>query len=1076
MSEIVRTAFPPFLADGGEMGARMRAHDWSGSPLGRPERWAPCLQATVSLMLGSRFPMFVAFGPDLVFLYNEAYAEILGDKHPAALGDRFCNIWSEIWPEIRPLIDSALAGAATWSENMPLVMNRNGYDEPTRFTFSYSPVRDEAGRVAGMFCVCTETTGRVRAEERLREAEARIRALTDHLPGGYVFQLATPLDGSDRRFLYVSQGFERMTGVAAEAALADPAAAYDLILPDYRAGIAAAEATAIRDLAQFDVEAPMRRPDGSLVWTRIISAPRRVGDIVIWDGLHLDDTARRRTEEQLRESERRLRLATEAAEIGLWDVDVVAGTLFWPARVKAMFGISADVPVSMADYYAGLHPEDREATSAAYASALDPVRRAVYDVEYRTVGLEDGIVRWVAAKGRGIFEDGRCVRVVGTAIDITARKQAEEALRASEAQFRVLSQVLPNFVWATDAAGAADWFNERVYAYAGRPPGSLDGAGWRAVIHPDDQERVAEEWLAAVRSRTDYQSEYRLRRADGTFRWFLARAQPVLAANGTVARWVGTSTDIDDQKRLMAELVRFNETLEQRVAERTAEHDRVWRNSRDLLAVVGADGIFRAVNPAWHSILGHEPAEVVGRSFLDFVWPEDADPTQAALDAAAAAHDLTDFENRYRHKDGTPRLISWRTSLEGDRVYAYGRDITAEKVQAEALRHAEEALRQSQKLEAVGQLTGGVAHDFNNLLTIIRSSVDFLRRPDLAEERRSRYLNAVSETVDRAAKLTGQLLAFARRQALKPETLDVGARLRSVADLLDTVTGARITVVTDLPDHPCFIRVDLSQFETALVNMAVNARDAMDGAGTLTLRLRCGAALPPIRGHAGAPGPFAAVSLTDTGSGIGPDVLARVFEPFFTTKEVGKGTGLGLSQVFGFAKQSGGDVAVESAPGRGTTFTLYLPQVEPEGSGGDAAAETDAVDPGGAGQRVLVVEDNIEVGRFATQILEDLGYETTWAANAEAALDQLGTDGAVFDVVFSDVVMPGMGGIALARLLRERMPHLPVVLASGYSHVLAQEGTRGFELLHKPYSADQVSRMLRKVIGAKRVQPKGGRP
>ena len=1076
MSETVRTADLPFLAEGGAMGARVRAHDWSGSPLGRPERWAPCLRATLSLILGSRFPMFVAFGPDLVFLYNDAYAEILGDKHPAALGARFRDVWPEIWPEIGPLIDRALAGAATWSENMPLTMNRHGYDEPTWFTFSYAPVRDEAGRVAGLYCACTETTGRVLAEARLRETEARIRALADHLPGGYVYQLAMAPDGADRRFLYVSQGFERMTGVAAEAVLADPAVAYDLILPEYRAGLAEAEAGAIRDLAHFDVEAPMRRPDGTRVWTRIISAPRRVGDGLVWDGLHLDDTVRHRTEEQLRESERRLRLATESAEIGLWDVDVVADTLFWPARVKAMFGISADVPVTMADYYAGLHPEDREATSAAFASALDPDRRALYDVEYRTVGKEDGVVRWVAAKGRGIFEGGRCVRVIGTAIDVTARKQAEEALRASEAQFRVLSQVLPNFVWATDAGGAADWFNERVYAYAGREPGTLDGAGWRGIIHPDDRDRVDEEWRAAVRSRADYQSEYRLRRADGAYRWFLARAQPVRAADGAVTRWVGTSTDIDDQKRLMAELVRFNVTLEQRVAERTAEHDRVWRNSRDLLVVVGADGIFRAVNPAWQTILGHEPAEVVGRSFLDFVWPEDAGPTREALDAAAAARDLTDFENRYRHKDGTPRLISWRTSVEGAHVYAYGRDVTAEKAQAEALRRAEEALRQSQKLEAVGQLTGGVAHDFNNLLTIIRSSVDFLRRPDLAEERRSRYLNAVSETVDRAAKLTGQLLAFARRQALKPEILDVGARLRGVADLLDTVTGARIAVVTELPDQPCFIRVDLSQFETALVNMAVNARDAMDGAGTLTLRLHCGAALPPIRGHAGAPGPFAAIALTDTGTGIAPDVLARVFEPFFTTKEVGKGTGLGLSQVFGFAKQSGGDVAVESAPGRGATFTLYLPQVEPEASCAAAAAEAAALDPGGAGQRVLVVEDNIEVGRFATQILEDLGYATTWAANAEEALDQLGADGAAFDVVFSDVVMPGMGGIALARLLRRRMPHLPVVLASGYSHVLAQEGIRDFELLHKPYSADQVSRVLRKVVGARRRRPRGGQP
>ena len=1046
------------------MGALMRTHDWSASPLGPPQSWPGCLRSTVSLMLGSRFPMFVAFGPELGFLYNDAYREILGDKHAAALGGRFRDIWPEIWPDILPLIDRALAGEATWSEDMPLVMNRHGYDERTWFTFSYSPLRDEEGRITGMFCACTETTGRVQAETGLREAEARLRAVTDHLPSGYVYQIATPRDGASRRFLYVSQGLERMTGMSAEAVLADPAAAYGLILPEHRGRVAEAEAVAIRDLTPFDVEAPMRRPDGRLLWTRIISAPRLADDHVIWDGLHLDDTARRQAEEQLRESERRLRLATEAAEVGLWDVDEVNQTLFWPARVKAMFGISPDVPVSMADYYAGLHPDDREATSAAYAAAADPACRAVYDVEYRTVGKEDGIVRWVAAKGRGVFEDGRCIRVIGTAIDITARKQAEEALRASEEQFRILSQVLPNFVWATNADGTASWFNERVYAYAGIPVGELDADGWRSIIHPDDRERVTETWRAAVSSRSDYQCEYRLRRADGTYRWFLARAQPLRASDGAVVRWVGTSTDIDGQKRVMAELVRFNEALEQRVAERTAEHDRVWRNSRDLLVVIGADGVFRAANPAWETILGHGPSEVVGRHFAEFIWPEDAASTHAALERAARSEPLTDFENRYRHRDGTPRWISWRTAIEGDLVYAYGRDVTAEKAQAEALREAEEALRQSQKLEAVGQLTGGVAHDFNNLLTIIRSSVDFLRRPDLPEERRGRYLAAVSETVDRAAKLTGQLLAFARRQALKPETLDVGARLRGVADLLDTVTGGRIRVVTQLPARPCFVRVDLSQFETALVNMAVNARDAMDGAGTLTLRLECGVPLPPIRGHAGAAGPFAAVSLSDTGVGIAPEVLTHVFEPFFTTKEVGKGTGLGLSQVFGFAKQSGGDVAVESEPGRGTTFTLYLPEAEPGTAAADETAEGPAVEPGGLGQRVLVVEDNVEVGRFATQILEDLGYRASWAANAEDALDTLGPDGAGFDAVFSDVVMPGMGGVELARLLKRRLPNLPVVLASGYSHVLAQEGSHGFELLQKPYSAEQVSRVLRRAI------------
>ena len=380
------------------------------------------------------------------------------------------------------------------------------------------------------------------------------------------------------------------------------------------------------------------------------------------------------------------------------------------------------------------------------------------------------------------------------------------------------------------------------------------------------------------------------------------------------------------------------------------------------------------------------------------------------------------------------------------------------------LKQTEAALRQSQKLEAIGQLTGGVAHDFNNLLTIIRSSVDFLRMPNLSTERRNRYMTAVSETVERAAKLTSQLLAFARRQPLKPEVIDVGKQVQSLGDMLETVTGARIQVKVELCDRPCYVRADLSQFETALINMALNARDAMNGQGTLSLRLHCGDGMPPIRGHAGAGQPFAAIALADTGTGITLEVLEHIFEPFFTTKEVGKGTGLGLSQVFGFAKQSGGNVDVSTVVGEGTVFTLYLPEVEPEKSHEPAKEETAPLVLEKGRRRVLIVEDNLEVGRFANQILQDLGYETAWATNAEEALEMVGPDARAFDAIFSDIVMPGISGIALAKELRRRRPDLPVVLTSGYSEELAHSGHEGFEFLSKPYSADQVSRVLNRTM------------
>ncbi|MBJ2216820.1 GAF domain-containing hybrid sensor histidine kinase/response regulator [Pseudomonas sp. MF7453] len=377
-----------------------------------------------------------------------------------------------------------------------------------------------------------------------------------------------------------------------------------------------------------------------------------------------------------------------------------------------------------------------------------------------------------------------------------------------------------------------------------------------------------------------------------------------------------------------------------------------------------------------------------------------------------------------------------------------------------ALAQAEAALRQSQKLEAIGQLTGGVAHDFNNLLTIIRSSVDFLRQPSLSEERRQRYMSAVSDTVERASKLTSQLLAFARRQPLNPQVLDVSQRVRNIGEMLESVTGARIHVQVQLPDQPCYARIDPSQLETALINIALNARDAMDGQGTLTLKVAAQQALPRIRGDAESRLPYITISLADTGTGIAADTIDRIFEPFFTTKAVGKGTGLGLSQVFGFAKQSGGNIDVASTLGQGTVFTLYLPQVE-----GEAAPQQDEQEqlapPQDAAQRhVLIVEDNLEVGRFASQILKDLGYKTTWATNAEQALALAGGDAQAFDAIFSDVVMPGMTGVAMAKLLRERRKDLPVVLVSGYSEELADSGYEGFEFVAKPYSAEQVARAL----------------
>jgi two-component system NtrC family sensor kinase len=404
-----------------------------------------------------------------------------------------------------------------------------------------------------------------------------------------------------------------------------------------------------------------------------------------------------------------------------------------------------------------------------------------------------------------------------------------------------------------------------------------------------------------------------------------------------------------------------------------------------------------------------------------------------------------------------------------------------QNLQAEAAkrREAEEALKHSQRLEALGQLTGGVAHDFNNLLTVIRASVDLLNRPQLTEERRQRYITAIADAVARAAKLTSQLLAFARRQPLKPEVFDVAERMQALHDMLAPLLGPAIEIAMRLPTEPCLVRADAGQFETALINMATNARDAMQGKGRITFKVEPATTVPDTladasggqtsAGQISANHGFVSVTVSDTGIGIPAARLGRIFEPFFTTKQVGHGTGLGLSQVFGFARQSGGEVTVTSELGHGSTFSLYLPRVPPDLLPQRQAPNT-APAVAGSGMSVLVVEDNIELANFAADGLTELGYSITLVDNATDALAELVMDADRFDVVFSDVVMPGMTGLDLAQALRDRSIDVPVVLTTGYSQALSQDGVAGFDLVQKPYSIEELSRVLHRPGRIRRVQ------
>ena len=422
-----------FLNGGGEMGAIIRAYDWASTPLGPPGAWPQPLKTAVRLLLSTGHPMFLWWGPDLIQFYNDAYRQSIGpERHPSAIGQKGRDCWAEIWEIIGPQIGQVMSGGGpTWHENQLVPITRNGRREDVYWTYSYGPVDDESAPngVGGVLVVCNETTQVVLAQ-RMRTAQAeQWRRVFEQAPGFICI-----LRGPEHVFEFVNIAHRRLFGSDSWVGKTVRDAFPDLTGQGFYEFLDQVYGTG-EQLVFKDTPVRYRREPGGpeevryldFIYAPVIDDDGRVNGIFC-EGFEVTET--RKAQQAVRENEEQLRLATEAAEIGLWDVDVVSDTLFWPPRVKAMFGISPDVPVSMADFYAGLHPDDCERVALAFEATLDPERRALYDVEYRTVGKEDGVVRWVAAKGRALFdEDGACVRVIGTAIDISARKAAEEHLR-----------------------------------------------------------------------------------------------------------------------------------------------------------------------------------------------------------------------------------------------------------------------------------------------------------------------------------------------------------------------------------------------------------------------------------------------------------------------------------------------------------------------------------------------------------------------------------------------------------------------------------------------------------------------
>jgi PAS domain S-box-containing protein len=660
-----------------------------------------------------------------------------------------------------------------------------------------------------------------------------------------------------------------------------------------------------------------------------------------------------------------------------------------------------------------------------------PIRRA------------DGLYRPFLTRINPAFDlQGNLTHWFGVNTDISLQVRAEDAVAKTEARFRLIADSMPQMVWAAKAGGAADYYNVQWYEFTGVPIGSTDGDGWCNILHPEDRDAARSAWRLALDSGSPYRLEHRLRHHSGAHRWVLASAQPERDVDGAITRWYGTYTDFEDIVQARRVLQRARDSLELEVIARTGE--------RNLLAslVEATDVMVMSVDlgytiTAINKVNADEFERVygmrarVGDNLLGlFVEsPDQLDPVKAAWSRALAGEEFTLVEARGSPARGQSTYeIKYRPLRDsaGAQIgaFQFASDVTERLRDQARLAQAQAALIQTQKLEAMGQLTGGVAHDFNNLLTPIIGSLDILHRRGFGGAREQRLIDAAFQSAQRAKVLVQRLLAFARRQPLQSAPIEVGALILGLADLINSTVGPQVVLTIDVAKDIPFAKADPNQLEMAVLNLAVNARDAMEGPGAIGISV---AAEVLQDGEVSdlKSGRYVRLIVADTGHGMDEQTSSRAIEPFFSTKGVGQGTGLGLSMAHGLAIQLGGALTIASQVGKGTQVSIWLPECD------EAPAATDGTQTHQGSiwaGTALLVDDEACIRVSTADMLNALGFEVSEASSAESALAAI--DGGLRpELLITDHLMPGMTGVQLARLVRERWPKIKTLIVSGFADV-----------------------------------------
>ena len=781
-----------------------------------------------------------------------------------------------------------------------------------------------------------------------------------------------------------------------------------------------------------------------------------------------------------------------------WGHHPLGPPVHWPAELKTALSLVLNSPESMIlawgqddlsfffndTYFPLLGPRLPWAMGAPFkavwADAWDQAKPIIDDA-FAGNSRRFNDLPWKLATDRGeentwwTFSYSRILDACGEAAGLfiftnetTARVLADSALRDSEEQLRHVVEGARDYaIVATDPDGVITRWSTGAEHVMGWTAAEAVGQPASLTFTPEDRAAGADrqELDRARRDGSANDERWHLRK-NGTRVFMNGSIHPLPRdAEGRERGFIKVARDETDRWKAQQALKTLNSSLEQQVAERTADRDQAWRLSRELLSIVLPDGTFEAVNPLWTELLGWAPADLVGTEFAGYVHPDEVDATLRVFAGVFERPLRQAYEYRFRHKDGTYRWFAWTAAFEGGKIYASGRHTTLEREQARQL-------VQAQKMEAVGQLTGGLAHDFNNLLAGITGALDLikLRMGQGRLDDLGRFMDVAQGAARRAASLTHRLLAFSRQQTLDPRPTDVNALIAGMEELIRRTIGPQVEleVVGAMGLWPT--QIDPGQLENALLNLCINARDAMPDGGRITIETA-----NKWLDHFGADryaipeGQYLSLCVTDNGTGMTPDIMARVFEPFFTTKPIGEGTGLGLSMIHGFASQSGGQVRIYSEPGEGTTVCMYLPRHYGDVDPADAAPQASDAGRPGQGETVLVVDDEPSVRMLVTAVLEDLGYRALEAADSAAGLKLLQSDARI-DLLITDVGLPGgMNGRQMADAGRYRRPDLKVLFITGYAeNSLIGNGhlLPGMHVMTKPFAIEALAVRIKEMIEA----------